>query len=139
MPQITPDLFIDESELEFRTSTSSGPGGQHANRTETRVTLLFDVHHSSSLNAVQRERICDRLSTRISHEGVLRVSSQKHRSQSANREAAVARFVELLAEALKKERPRRATSPSRASKKKRVDEKKQRGVVKKLRRRPTED
>ena len=139
MPRITPRLNIDDDELEFRTSTSSGPGGQHVNRTETRVTLLFDVDHSSSLNEEQRSRIREQLATRINRDGVLRVSSQKHRSQAANRDAAVARFVELLADALHEERPRRRTKPTRASRQRRVDDKKRRGAVKKLRRRPEDD
>jgi ribosome-associated protein len=137
--EILPDLSLDEGELEFRTSTSQGPGGQHVNRTETRVTLLFDVVGSPSLDEPRRQRILSRLATRINREGVLRVSSQRHRSQSANREATVARFVTLLREALHEEPARRATRPTRASRKRRLDEKKRRSRTKQLRRTPTDD
>lgn len=139
MLAVRSDLSIDESEFEFQTSTSSGPGGQHVNRAETRVTLLFDVAHSPSLSDRQRARILQGLATRINKEGVLRVSSQKHRSQSANRDAAVGRFVELLNDALRQEKKRKRTKPTRASQKRRVDEKKQRGRIKKLRKPPQPD
>ncbi len=136
---ICPGLLIDEGELTFQTSTSSGPGGQHVNRTETKVTLLFDVRRSGSIDDDQRQRILDRLATRINREGILRVSSQKHRSQSANREVAIRRFVELLADALRDAPPRKASRPTRASRKRRVDAKKQRSRTKELRRKPREE
>lgn len=137
--QVRSDLSIDEQELEFRTGTSTGPGGQHVNRTETRVTLLFDVGASPSLTEEQREKIFARLATRINREGVLRVSSQKHRSQSANRELVIERFQQLLADALHEAAPRRPTRPSRAAKRRRVDDKKKRGRTKDLRKPPRED
>ena len=133
MIRVTPRLTLDEAELEFRATTAQGPGGQHVNRSQTRVELLWNVEASPSLSAAQRARIRERLSTRISREGVLRVASQKHRSQARNREATIERLVELLAGALHEDPPRRATKPSRTAKAKRVDEKKKQGQKKRLR------
>ena len=136
MLRIRHDLVIDEDELEYRATTSQGPGGQHVNRSQTRVVLRFDVRNSPSLSEEQREKILERLSTRINRDGVLQVASQRERSQQQNREAARERFVELIADALHEDRRRRATKPTRASRKRRVDDKKQRGSVKKMRRKP---
>lgn len=133
-------LEIDEQELELLTTTSRGPGGQHVNRAETRVVLRWNVLQSASLTEGQRARILDKLGSRISREGVLQVAAEDHRSQTRNRELARDRLALLLADALKRERPRKATKPSRASKKRRVDDKKKRGAVKERRRKPaTED
>lgn len=138
--RINDELSIDESELRLRTSTSRGPGGQHVNRAQTRVTVLFDVDHSASLDARQRERIRERLGERIADDGTLRVSCQRHRSQRRNREGAIARLVELLAEALHEERPRKPTRLPRGARQRRVEEKRQRGQIKQFRRPPaTED
>ena len=133
---INPRLSIPEREIAFATSTSSGPGGQHVNRVETRVTLLFDLEASESLSAEQRERIRERLATRINKAGVLRVTSQKHRSQAANREAATERFAALLADALEEEPSRKPTRPSRAAKRRRLRKKRRRGEIKRLRKPP---
>ena len=112
-------------------SRSTGPGGQNVNKLETRVTLLFDVQGSSSLNEAQRQRIQTALHTRITKAGILRVTSQRHRTQAANRQAATERFVELLRGALAPVKRRRPTKPTRASKTRRLESKKQRGSVKK--------
>ena len=131
MLEITRSLSIPESELRMQRSRSTGPGGQNVNKLETRVTLLFDVVGSSVLTDSQRERILTVLRTRITKDGVLRVTSQRHRTQGANREAATERFVALLREALKPIKKRRPTKPTRASKTRRLDAKKQRGSIKK--------
>lgn len=133
MIQITDQLSIPEGELSFSASRSSGPGGQHVNKVSTRVTLRFDVANSPSLTPEQKERIFSRLATRMSRQGVLRVVSQKTRSQAANRELAVERFVQLLQEALKQRPERKPTKVPSAAKQKRVDEKKQRGKLKRER------
>lgn len=130
---------IPEEELAFAVSRAGGPGGQHVNTTATRVELRFDVLGSPSLDAVQRSRILDRLRTRISREGILRVVASKERSQRANRDAAVARFVELLAGALAREAPRVPTRVSRSAKARRVDDKKKDAAKKRLRRYRGED
>ncbi|MEA2599612.1 MAG: ribosome-associated protein [Acidobacteriota bacterium] len=123
MIQITPDLSLPDEELSFTTSRSGGPGGQNVNKLETRVTVRFDLVGSPSLSEEQRARLRERLATRITKDGVLHVTSQRHRSQMANRDAAVERFVELVQEALREEVPRKKTRPSRAAKARRLDEK----------------
>ncbi|MDG1136771.1 MAG: peptide chain release factor-like protein, partial [Phycisphaerales bacterium] len=94
-------LSVPKSEVRFVYGTSSGPGGQHVNRVATKATLLFDVAQAQSLSVSQRRKITNALATRINKEGVLRVTSSKYRSQGANREAVIERFVELLCEAIK--------------------------------------
>lgn len=136
MIRITPHLVLDESELQFQATTAQGPGGQHVNRSQTRIDVLWNVDASPSVDAQQRRRIHAALGTRINREGVLRVSSQKHRSQARNRDAAIERLVELVAQALHEDPARVATKPSRAARAKRVDEKKQRAGVKRMRRKP---
>jgi ribosome-associated protein len=123
MIPITGDLAIPDEEVSFTASRSGGPGGQNVNKLETRVTLRFDVAGSPSLTGEQKERLRERLATRITRAGVLQVSSQKHRTQGENREAAVARFAELIAGALREEAPRKPTRVSKAAKRRRVDEK----------------
>ena len=125
MIQISDTLFINESELSFTASPSSGPGGQHVNKVSTRMTLWFNVAASPSLSPDQKQRILSSLSTRISKEGVLRIISQRHRSQTANRDATVERFAELLKEALTDLPPRKKTKISKNARQRRMDEKKQ--------------
>ena len=136
MIRIDDRLAIDDDELQFHATTAQGPGGQHVNRSNTRVVVLWNVKTSPSLDDAQRVRILERLSNRISREGWLRVASQKHRSQSRNRDAAVQRLAELVAGALRTDPPRKATKPSRAARRRRVDEKKRRGEIKRTRRKP---
>ena len=136
MIEITPDLSIADGELRFSASRSGGPGGQNVNKVSTKVTLTFDVAGSPSLSPEQREHILERLATRISRDGVLQVVSQRHRSQAANREAVVTRFVELLRLALAEESPRVPTRPTRVAKERRVTSKKLRARIKNSRRRP---
>lgn len=136
MIEIEDGLEIPEREIEFRTSTSSGPGGQNVNRVETRVTLLFDVGASETLDEEQKEKVRDHLATRINKAGVLRVTSQRHRTQSANRKAAEAKFADLIAQALEEEKKRKRTRPTKASKRRRLKKKRRRGEIKRLRKPP---
>jgi len=130
MVEINPSLSLPDGELELRTSRSAGPGGQNVNKLETRVTVRFDVTGSPSLTDDQRRRIQERLGTRISKAGVLQVSSQRHRTQAANREAAVARLAGLLAAALEPEAERKPTRMPKAAKRRRLEEKRRRGRLK---------
>ncbi len=136
MIEVTPALAIPEAEVRFATSRSSGPGGQNVNKVESRVTLLFDLAGSPSLDAAQKERLRERLASRIAKDGVLRVVAQKHRTQGANREEAVARFAALLRAALAEEAPRRPTRPSAAAKRRRAADKRRRAELKRARRAP---
>ena len=133
MIQIHQSLSIPLREIQFVYGTSSGPGGQHVNKVATKATLLFSVPCSSSLSKTQQNRISNKLSTRINKEGVLRVTSSKYRSQRANRNAVIARFAELMLEALKERKERKKMSVSRSQKQKRLDQKKKRGETKRLR------
>ncbi len=129
-------MLIPSSELTFKTSRSSGPGGQNVNKVETKVTLLFDLDNSPSLSDEQRATIRAAYPGRINKEGILRVTSSKHRSQSANRQAATERFHQLIADALTPTRPRRPTKPSKRAETKRLEEKRKRGEIKRLRQKP---
>ena len=133
MIPINASLQIPVAELSFRFSTSSGPGGQHVNKSATKVTLLFDVAHSPSLPEEVKARLLKKLVNRLDKEGVLQLQVQSSRSQHRNREAAVSLFQQLLAEALKKQKKRRRTRPSAAANEKRLTEKKKRGERKKER------
>jgi ribosome-associated protein len=123
MIPIDDNLAIPDEEVTFATSRSGGPGGQNVNKLETRVTLRFDLAGSGALSEEQKTRLRERLATRITRDGILQVTSQRHRSQGANREAAGERFAELLRENLREETPRRKTRPSRAAKARRLDAK----------------
>jgi ribosome-associated protein len=118
------------AEIELRTSRSSGPGGQHANVTASRVEAVFDVCSSKALSDEQRQRITARLGP------VVRAVAQDTRSQARNRELALDRLRGRLETALTVQRPRRATKPTNASRRRRADSKRRRAEVKKLRRPP---
>ncbi len=138
MIEIREDLAIPDDEVTFAFSRSGGPGGQNVNKVATRVTLLFDVAGSRALSPDQKARILDRLRTRVSRAGVLRVVSQATRSQSANRAASVERFAALLRGALASARPRTATTAPPAERARRLDAKHRRGLVKRGRRPPVD-
>jgi ribosome-associated protein len=121
---------IPLAEIELRTSRSSGPGGQHANVTASRVEAVFDVCSSQALSEEQRQRIMSRLGP------VVRAVAQDTRSQARNRELAVERLRGRLESALTVQRPRRATKPTGASRRRRAESKRRRGEIKRLRRRP---
>ena len=118
------------SEIAFRFSRSSGPGGQHAQKSSTRVEALFDVEDSHGLSAAERRRVLERLGP------VVRAIAQDERSQLRNRALATERILEQLREAVKVRRPRRPTKPTVAAKERRLDDKKRRGETKRLRRGP---
>lgn len=134
--QINTTLFIPLGEISFRFSRSGGPGGQHVNRSETRVELLFDVANSPSLNEEQRARLLERLVHRIDKEGVLHLVSEESRSQRLNREVVIERFVSLLQTALRPHRRRRPTRPSQAAREQRLEQKRRQSRKKQSRGRP---
>jgi len=123
---IRPGLSIPFDEIDLRTSRSSGPGGQHANVTASRVEAVFDVL-ASSLSEEHQRLICSRLGPRVT------ASAQDTRSQLRNRELALQRLAERLGRALTVARPRTATKPTRGSQKRRIEKKKQRGDTKRRR------
>jgi ribosome-associated protein len=132
-------LVIPPNELEERFSTSSGPGGQHANKASTRAELTWNIESSSVLGPRQRERLRSRLASRLDSNGVLRVASEKHRSQLRNREEVRNRLAELVDRALKVERPRVKTKPTRAGKERRLQQKRRRSETKRARRVTNDD
>ena len=132
---INDSVSIPLDELSFRYARSSGPGGQHVQRTETKVELLFDLVNSPSLSDEQRRLALARLGGRVDSQGVLHLVSQTGRSQLENREEVVERFRHLLAAALKPAKKRASTKPSAAARQRRLEAKRRRGDVKRLRRR----
>jgi ribosome-associated protein len=127
------------AELHYRFVRSSGPGGQHVNTSATQVELTFDVAHSPSLNAAQRQRVLSKLKNLIDAEGMLHLTAQSERSQLRNREAVTERFRALLAQALHVPRKRQPTKPSAASQERRIASKKRRGQTKQLRKRTDDE
>ena len=125
---MTRSVVLPRSEIELRFSRSSGPGGQHAQKSETRVEALFDVEASNALSDVQKRRVVARAGP------VLRAIAQDERSQWRNRELAVERLVEVLREALRVPRVRKPTRPTAASRERRLEGKRRRSQVKRLRR-----
>ena len=128
--RVTRSVALPVSEVELRFSRSSGPGGQHANTSETRVEAIFDVESSSALSDAQKRRVLAKAGP------TLRAIAQDERSQLRNRELAIERLVEQLRQALKVERRRVATKPTKASRERRLETKKRRSQTKKLRRPP---
>jgi ribosome-associated protein len=128
--QVTRSVSLPRSEIEFRFSRSSGPGGQHAQKSDTRVEASFDVEASAALSDAQKRRVVAKAGP------VLRAIAQDERSQWRNRELATERLVESLRQALKVERRRRPTKPTKASRERRLEQKRRRGDTKRLRRPP---
>ena len=131
--RVTRSVLLPLSEIELRVSRSSGPGGQHAQKSSTRVEAVFDVEASSALTDVQKQRVVGRVGP------VLRAVAQDERSQARNRELAVERLVEKLRAALFVPRRRVATRPTASSRERRLAEKRRRGEKKRRRQRPASD
>jgi ribosome-associated protein len=130
---VSKKVRIPDGEITYTFSRSSKPGGQKVNKTSTRVTLVFDVGRSPSLSDVERERVKSQLASRITKEGLLRVVSQKHRTQRGNREATRERFIELMRRALRPNRARKETAVPAEVRERRLEAKKRRGRLKKER------
>jgi ribosome-associated protein len=128
--RVTRSVSIPLSEIDLRFSRSSGPGGQHAQKTETRVEAIFDVERSEALTSRQKQRVVQKAGS------VLRAVAQDERSQTRNRELAIERLAGQLAEALRVDRPRVPTKPSTAAVRRRLEQKRRRAETKRLRRPP---
>lgn len=138
--RITPTIEIPEGELRWRFSRSSGPGGQSVNTVDSRVELSFDVVASRAFTDEERARIVEHLGERLVDGRSLSIVASEHRSQLRNREAAIARLVATLRQALAPlPPPRRRTRPTASARIRRLAEKRRRGDLKRLRRRPTDD
>lgn len=130
---VTSSVRIPRSELRVTFAPSGGPGGQHANRSNTRVELRFDIEGSTAFGPGQRRRVVDRLGTEV------RIVADDARSQTRNRALAEQRLAQRLRDALRVEPPRRATKPTRGSQRRRMDAKSKRSKTKQMRRRPGRD
>jgi len=130
---------VPMSELTYRASRASGPGGQNVNKTETAIELLFDLAHTPVLTDDERRRAMAKLTTYLDGDGVLRVESQSERSQLRNREEATRKFAQLLREALVLPKKRRKTKPTRSSVETRLQSKKRVGQAKRQRRRTSDE
>ncbi len=126
-------IDVPEDSLIFKYSRSSGPGGQNVNKVSTKVTLFFDLPGCSAFSDVQKHRIQKNLEARIDRTGVIKVVSQKYRTQIANRQAAVEKLKQLLADSLKEKPVRRKTAVPQWAKQKRLQSKRKRSAIKHLR------
>ena len=133
MSEIIKGIHIDEGSLGFQASRSSGPGGQNVNKVNTRITVIFNVKACPSFSDDQKSRILGRLRSRATADGMIRVTSQSHRSQAANRNAAIERLFELLRGALTLRPSRKPTAVPYRAKQRRLEKKAKHGSLKKLR------
>jgi ribosome-associated protein len=133
---INQDLSIPDTDVRFSAARSGGPGGQHVNKVNSRVILEFDVLNTSALRPSQKRKIFERVGQRMNQQGILRLQAQRYRSQSANRADLVEKFIEILQDALRPVKSRVPTRVPRSVREKRLEEKKLRTRVKRVRQTP---
>lgn len=119
-----PDFDVIKQELNFKAVRSSGAGGQHVNKTSSKVVVTFDIPSSSALNEDEKSLLLNKLSSRLTNEGLLIMDSSESRSQHTNKDLVIDKLIGIIEQGLKKVKPRKKTKPSRASKLKRLKEKK---------------
>jgi ribosome-associated protein len=134
MIEVTPEISIDEGELQLEFVRASGPGGQNVNKVSSSVQLRFDVRNSPSLPGAVRERLARLAGSRLTTEGVLVLEAKQFRTQEQNRQDAIERLVSLVRRAAEKPKPRRPTRPTLESRRRRLESKRRRGELKRLRR-----
>jgi ribosome-associated protein len=134
MIEITPSIQIDEQELEFIFIRSTGPGGQNVNKVSTAVQLRFNVRASNSLSEEVKQRLVRLAGKRMTYEGMLIIEARQYRSQEQNRQAALERLVRLIQQALEPPKPRHRTRPTQAAIMRRLESKRKRGEIKRMRR-----
>lgn len=136
MLEISPELSIDESELEESFVRSSGPGGQNVNKVATAVQLRFDLENNTSLSDEVKNRLQRIAGSRLTSDGVVLIDARRHRTRERNREDARERLAEMIRRALEPPKPRKKTRPSRASKRRRLDNKRKQSNKKEQRKKP---
>lgn len=131
-----PHYELLKQELLYKAVKSSGPGGQHVNKTASKVIVQYDIPQSAAISQEEKTLLLEKLSSRLTNEGILIMDSSESRSQHKNKELVTERILEVIAGALKRQKPRKKTRPTKASKLKRLHEKKAKSAIKVDRRKP---